>query len=827
MVHLSPAFTHTLTADPLALAALITPQPDPAPEEVEKLPGWYRRQLLTLAGRDLDGNDLGDTTECLSRLVRATLDALRTQTLREFRLDADAPFAIIEMGKLAGSEINYASDVDVMFVGTVKDSVVRRFLALARTCFAIDINLRPEGRNGALIRSVESYEQYWSRWAQPWEFQALLKATATLGPEELCQAFNRAKDLALWSSVLDADQLRELRLLKARAEQAASLLNIKTGSGGIRDVEFSIQLLQLVYGINDSTVRSPNTLEAIRTLLAGGYVAEDDAETLSEGYGFLRALEHRMQLIQLQPCYEIPKDTSLRERIARSLGFPPATAVESFDQQTARVRAAVRHTHERVYFRPLLDAFSPHRGDIPDKASTLLTAFGFRDASRTRSAVEELTLGLARSSQLMRQMLPLLLEWLSDTPDPDEGLLGLRNLFRGFRTPEQIVATFRDSPETARRVCISLGTSPTFGAELQRSPSTLELLSDTTRLRTPPNYFETLHAELDWKTSPEAQHKTLVRAVKRERTRIALAEILGLLANTDACAARSALADATIAHTLSIQEPPEDFAVIALGRYGGNELGIGSDLDLLCVCKDSVTEAIRAARALRDQIGGADPVTHLYDVDFELRPEGKNGPLVKSLAAFDEYFAKWGSTWERQALLRARVVAGNLETGEHFLNAARQFSFAPLTDAEQAEIRLLKARMEKERVSRDDARYHVKLGRGSLSDCEWTVQLLQLQQGIGESNTLRALGQLAALGHLASTDAEILRDSWLFCSRLRSRMHLLDHTSDDVLPTDPQKYHRLTRSLDLPNLRDDYLRVTRRARKVCERVFYAMNGPQA
>ncbi|MGH9261406.1 MAG: bifunctional [glutamine synthetase] adenylyltransferase/[glutamine synthetase]-adenylyl-L-tyrosine phosphorylase, partial [Acidimicrobiales bacterium] len=401
---------------------------------------------------------LEQTTAALADLAAAVLAAA-------VRLAGVDGMAVIGMGKLGGRELNYASDVDVLFVeGEAKGA--RAIMEIARRCFRVDANLRPEGRDGALTRSIDGYLSYWDRWAQPWEFQALIKAVPVAGDPVVGREWAKAASTALWGRRLTADDLRSLRTLKARAESEVERTGtaereVKRGPGGIRDIEFAVQTLQLVHGPSDPELRSPTTLTALAEMDAAGYVAHDDAEVLAGAYRFLRRVEHALQIEDERQTHTLPADRDQRRRIARVLdyrGSPEAGPTEAFDRELAHRRNLVRRVHERLYFRPLLDTLAGAGRLSPEAAADALASFGFADAERTRVAVRELTRGLTRSSRMMQQLLPLVLDWLSASPDPDLGLLGLRKLASGEQRAMALAHAFRDSPEVARRLCELLST---------------------------------------------------------------------------------------------------------------------------------------------------------------------------------------------------------------------------------------------------------------------------------------------------------------------------------------------------------------------------------
>ena len=831
----SRSLTRLLHTDPEALDVLAWLDVRPALPfggDAQSLVRWKQHEYLRIAARDLIGRDTVDeTTAALADLATDVLGlAVRLA-------DADE-LAVVGMGKLGGRELNYASDIDVLFVGgDVRQA--RAVIDLARQCFRVDANLRPEGRDGPLTRSVDSYAAYWQRWASPWEFQALLKAVPVAGNPEVSKGWAEAAAAALWERELSADDLRSLRNLKARAEAAVARQGIadreiKRGPGGIRDIEFSVQLLQLVHGRVDSALRSPNTLAALAEMAASGYVGAEDAGGLADAYRLLRRVEHALQLEDEQQTHTLPADRDERRRIARVLGYrgtPEAGPTEAFDRDLARHRNLVRSVHERLYFRPLLEAIAGVGPLSPEAAASALETFGFTDVARTRQAVEELTRGLTRSSRMMQQVLPLVLDWLSATPNPDAGLLALRKLATGERRTTELAAAFRDSPEVARRLCQLLGTSPLIGDLLAANPDLIVRLPDPGRLRTLSGHElrTSVRSALGWRSLLGERQGALRRWQRRHLLGVAARDVFGEAEITTVGSNLTAVAEATLGAALRSLEPGVRMAVVALGRFAGGELAYGSDLDVVFVHDGDTAaaheEALRVATGLVRFVGGDTPAQRIFRLDPGLRPEGRQGPLTRSYSGYATYFDRWALTWERQAMARARPVAGDVELGERFMRLLDRVVWdRPFTEDDEREVRRMKARIERERVPPgEDPEFHLKLGRGSLSDVEWTVQLLQLRHGVPSPGTVAALDLLAERGLVSGGEADVLRTAYRFCERVRNRWWLVgaDPVHPDALPQGDD-LARLARSLDAnaQDLRDDYRRVTRRARRVVERRFY-------
>ncbi|HUQ64254.1 MAG TPA: bifunctional [glutamine synthetase] adenylyltransferase/[glutamine synthetase]-adenylyl-L-tyrosine phosphorylase [Acidimicrobiales bacterium] len=847
VVGASRSLTELLMAEPAGLQVLSALDRDVPDEQaapsIEGLRRWKRLELLRIAARDLVGlDDLPVVGKSLSEMAETVLD-------RALTLAGAEDLAVIGMGKLGGSELNYASDVDVIFVASDAASgerAARAMIDIARSCFRVDVDLRPEGRDGPLIRSLASYEAYWDRWAHTWEFQALIKARPVAGDSALGSAFLAAARKRVWGRKFTQDDVRAVRAMKARSESELARRGltdreVKRGRGGIRDIEFAVQLLQLVHGGDDPAVRSPTTLDALAELGAGGYIDVGHARALEHAYRLLRTVEHRLQLVQEEQIYALPTDAEALTRLARVMGYRDtanAPAAELLTGYLRQQQAAVRTIHEHLFFRPLLDALSaagPTRLSSQAVAARL-AAFGFTDAERTRQALEELTRGLSRSSRLMQQMLPLLLSWLSEAPDPDLGLLGLRLLSSGEHRANELAVTFRESPEAARRLCSLVGTSRRLTDSLERNPDLVSALGDLQSLsaRTDEALLEGATAALSWRGGLEDRQRGLRRFQRREELRIAAADVLGLSVDSESESVvvtggqLSGLADASAEAALRALDPPLPFVVIAMGRFGGAELSYASDLDLLFVYDGSTPEdfvvAEKVAEGLVQFLGGVTPASRVYRVDNGLRPEGKDGPLARSLGGYRKYYERWAQVWERQALIRARPVAGDLELGGRFLELVEPFVWGrPLPESEVREIRRMKARIERERIpAGQDPQFHLKLGRGSLSDVEFTTQLLQLRHGVRATGTMAALGRLGDAGAIDAHDREVLAEAYRFCEETRNRWFLVKGGPDDALPAQLEPLGHLARSLGTTpaELREDYRRVTRRSRDVVERLFY-------
>lgn len=855
------------------------------PGGVDAMRRAYRRRLLRIAAADLVAPEptavLPAVGAALADLAAAALEAaLALARGEQPDHGSGTRLAVVGMGKCGGRELNYVSDVDVIYVaepspGHEEDealaSATRLAAALARACSAasdepalwpVDAALRPEGKNGPLVRTVASHVSYYQRWAKTWEFQALLKARVVAGDREVGQAYVAALAPMVWTAVERENFVEDSQAMRRRVEghvpAAEADRQLKLGVGGLRDVEFTVQLLQLVHGRADETIRSPTTLDALAALAAGGYVGRDHAARLAVCYRLLRVLEHRIQLHRLRRTHLMPTSEPELRRLARSVGMRTGGA-ETVVQRWRTVKRDVRHLHEELFYRPLLPATaSLSREDVslaPEAARARLSAIGYRDPAGALRHISALTEGLSRRAAIQRQLLPVLLGWFADGADPDAGLLAFRRLSDELGTTHWYLKLLRDSGVAAHRLARVLSTSRYVADALARSPESVAWLDDDAELapRDGARLAAEVHALLT--RQQDAQDAaTLLRALRRrEMARTAVAEVLGRSSVVSAAHSLTAAADVVLAGALRIAEyevrhGPEGAltrnAMIAMGRLGGSELGYGSDADVLFVheplpgadAERAQAQALTVATRIRSLLGSVGPEPAL-EVDAGLRPEGRNGPLVRTLASYEEYYQRWSSPWESQALLRARPVAGDDDLGERFVALVDPVRY-PAGGADAAtlkEVRRLKARMEAERLPRGvDPSRHLKLGRGGLSDVEWTVQLLQLRHGHAVAGlrtpaTVAALDAAEQADLISAADAATLRDAWVLSSRLRDALVLwsgrVGGAAADVLPHDRRALSGLARLLGYApgsgaELEETYLRTGRRARAVVDRLFY-------
>lgn len=817
----------------------------------------------------------GGALEASLRLARAALVAGSAgPAIAQDRVDA-LRLSIVAMGKCGAEELNVVSDVDVVFIvdssdettldqdalvrlGTRLASETMRGIhdpALEPPLWQVDANLRPEGRQGALVRTLRSMLTYYDRWAKGWEFQALLKARPIAGDRELGRQFVAETRDGVWASSSRDDFVGSVQRMRRRVTEHIAdddlEVQLKLGPGGLRDIEFSAQLLQLVHGQYDETLHLGATLPALRALVEGGYIARSDGERLADDYEFLRVLEHRLQLRELRRTALMPTDTDGLHVLARASGL--ATTGEALRERWERTKRDVRELHLKIFYAPLLSAVAalPEEELVlgSEAASARLQSIGFRDPEGAKRNLAALTRGTSRRARIQRNLMPVLLQWFADGTDPDFGLLAFRRVSEANTDRPWYLRLLRDGVGAAERLTHVLSCSRFAADLLETIPDAVAWLERDELLRpaSAAALLEEMRALASRRPDIADVAKALRAVHRREVLRLALGRVSGVTSDLEVAhgldAAHTALLEALLTAIRRDTPPvPEyegriEIALIGMGRYGGGELGFASDIDLVAVYR--APEGVAPDRAAREATRVVTELRRLVsdprfpvDLDFDLRPEGKSGPLARSLDSFASYYARWSGTWETQALLRARFVAGDRGLGDAYTALIDPIRYPQVFgENEVREIRRMKARVEAERLPQGaEPERHLKLGPGGVSDVEWLIQLLQLREAgehpeLRSVSTLRVLDAATELELLSPMDASQLVDAWRFASRARSALMLWDGRATDSLPAGRGALAAIAAIIDVPgektsDLEEHWFTVARRARRVFERGFF-------
>ena len=772
---------------------------------------FRRLSMLRVAARDLLGATVDDVVAEITAIAEACLAVAV----------GDAPIAAIGLGKLGGRELNYSSDVDLLFIhpddGAMAQADAERTAARMIRLLSeptddgialrVDATLRPGGRDGVLSRSLPATLAYYTHGSATWERQAMIKARPIAGPMSVGAAFVEGIAPLVYPDHLEPQAIDDVRRTKVRLEEyirqrGKELTEVKRGRGGIRDVEFAVQLLQIVHGRRDPRLREPNTIRALNALSAHGYVAAEDAQELADAYRMLRRIEHRLQIVRDLQTHDLPADRSARTTLARSLGLPNA---DELQREYDRTTATVRGIHERLFYRPLLEAFAGPARPAPgsDRTATeeLLEGLGFADPSRSYEVLARVVDPSRRVGAVIANVFPVMAPALALAAEPDAALVRLQRVVEAVGERSDLADALTE-PAVARRLAHAVAAS-SFATDL--------LVAEPVRL-----------AALGGGEEGDAAAQLLAvvgRYAGRELEPREVGEAI------------SVVADRVVADAVDRARPELPVAVIGMGKLGARELQFASDLDIVFVYEgegpdDQLLAQEAAERTMAEiRVAGWDP-------DADLRPEGRSGPLARSMAGYLEYWERYADTWEFQSLLRARAVAGDIALGRRFEMNAADIAYPPdgLTLDRGLEIRRMRERIERERVRPPEAsRFHFKLGVGSLADVQFAVELSLLRHGgehpeVRTTSTLLAIERLAEAGVVAQATARDLGEAFVFLGDVKNALEVDRRQHAEALPPDPREQTTLARRLGYEErgrerFLGDYLRVTRHCRRAMERIF--------
>ncbi len=858
------------------------------------------RQLLRIGCRDILGDaDLTVTAEELARLADVCLSAAwRWAEERLERLygvptgpdGAPTGLAVIGMGKLGGEELNYSSDIDLIFVygqdgrttggeagrmpngdffAEAVKGIVEALEAVTDEghAFRVDLRLRPEGRMGALILSLDGYRAYFADRAELWERQALIKARVCAGDAGVGARFLELTRPFVFRPGLDPEIVGEIRHMKRQIDRSlrakdSERRNVKLGTGGIREVEFLVQALQLLYGGDDPWLRERNTLRAIFRLTERGYLSPALGRMLGDALVYLRTVEHRLQILHEFQTHTLPEDPREQGLLGRRMGLalPPRAAGRRFLAEYRRITRGV-HGAFRGFFaaRPT----PPRRIRIP--TYTALKATGFADPDRARQNLRLVLEGRPlipypdAARQPLERMFPVLLDALWQSPDPDEAL----NQFERFvaaagpRTAYlELLAGRPDLLATLVKLCARgelvtqlLITQPELLSGLAR-PETFAAAKRKAQFR------RELAAVLAPRLSTDERKDQLRRLKQAQELGITWRSLLGVTDAERFSLEMTGLAEAalSVAWLVAVEGVaaqhgvPRDArgavipaAIIGIGKFGGRELTTGSDLDLFVVYSgpgatdgaapvESHVFYDRAVETLAALLGDITAAGVAFPVDLRLRPGSKGSGFASSIEAFERYYREWADPWERQTLTRARLVGGDPGLGRAVRRRISTLLYGPdATPPDLKEMRELRERMERELGRENPGRLHVKFGRGGLVDVEFITQALQMLHGarhpaIRRPNTILAIRQIKAAGLLPGDHCDALVDHYRFLRRVSAGLRLFGARPADALEPAGPMPARLARALEYPSRKEfleDYRVRTAWVRALYDRVVSA------
>ena len=765
---------------------------------------WKGREMLRIALREVaEAAPLEETTLELSQLAEICVREVYTYwdcELRSRRGGPDTPFAILGLGKLGGRELNHSSDIDVIFVyddeGQVSANltwhewfnqlgakIIETFAAHdpAGPLFRIDLRLRPEGTSGPLARSLESMENYYAGFGETWERLALIKARGIAGSRELAYEFLRQHQPFIFPKSPTPDVLEEIGRIKQRIERDIVGhenigRDVKLGAGGIREIEFVVQALQLLHGARHAFLQETSTLKALPVLAELELLPRGEARALETGYRFLRRVEHRLQIEAEQQTHTVPENPEALTRLARSLGF--ASSVQ-FNAALRDQMQEIRAIFHRVISEP--------SGVAAEAAAQSLHIF--RDEKAAAKSLADLAKGAGgfhvapRTRQVLRNLRPLLFRWLGKAADPDMVLNQFVRFVEAYGLRSMLFELLVVNPKLLELLVKTFDTSRHIGDLLIRRPQLLEEITRAGMLDREVDlarHLKRLEA-LDL-TAESLGGLRLYR--QTQLLRIFLRDILGLADLASVFREHSTLAEACLVFVNRLRGSESDLTIIALGKFGGSEISYGADLDVVFVGED-----VRAAQHL--MVAMAQPTAEgtIWTLDARLRPDGEKGILSSSLTAYEAYYQSRAQLWEAQALTRARPIAGPLQN-EFMTLAQNVWRMAGQRADLFAQINTMLERIRRDRGSTSDE-LDFKTGAGGIIEAEFLVQALQMRCGIWNPQMLGALDDLTTQNVMAREDAEALRRHYDHLRSIESILRRWENKGISTLPNDKDAQEKL------------------------------------
>ena len=796
----------------------------------------YRREVLRIGAKDILGNaDLRTVTRELSDLADTLIDAscrLAQAALHEkYGSVADTRYAVIGLGKLGGAELNYSSDIDIIFAyenegnltsskGVTYHEYFNKFVErvvqnLSQASgeghlYRVDTRLRPESGMGPLARSVQSYLLYYESRGELWERQMLIKARPVAGDLEFGGKFLKQLVPFIYPRTFFANPTGSISRIKSRIEAAVGEDdNIKLQSGGIRDIEFIVQALQLLNGGRNESVRCGGTLDAIEALRNEKLLSPEEHVILVEAYEFFRTLEHRLQTILNTQTHTVPSDRREQAALARRLGL---RSEDELLPLIDRHRKAVRRIFEsvlnvdrtRVTVSGIETVIEGATGEA--EIGSLLTEYGFRNPQSASRTISSLISGSSllqgnsfdgRARNTFREVAPALFRSMSETPSSDIALNNFSMLLASSKFPDQLLASLKE--DSFRKLVFSVcGTSTRLTRGLTKDSLLLELLATNSA---------TLGGSWDGR---KPRGVSLIELKQREELRSCIRYVLGVCTFGELTRELTRLADGILESVVMRELKMEriarsPLAVFAVGKYGTRELSVDADLDVIFIADlrtKSATDKLEkvASRAIQT-LSTIDEQGRLYEIDARLRPEGRNAPLVVDRHAYAKYLAERASLWERQSLTRLRFVCGDNKLAQDVEKDVAVFVYeTPLPKNWTEEIVAMRRKMETRSHTRAADFLDVKLGPGGMVDIEFIAQMIQLKYAstipsLRHLCTTEALG-LAPGNVLSGDEACVLETAYQLFRRVELMMRLVLEDRSTILP-EGEKLELLARTLGL------------------------------
>ncbi|MFA6223565.1 MAG: bifunctional [glutamate--ammonia ligase]-adenylyl-L-tyrosine phosphorylase/[glutamate--ammonia-ligase] adenylyltransferase [Desulfomonilaceae bacterium] len=878
---------------------------NPTPEDMNREIRRYKEEdFLRIGCRDLSG--MADVVQIMAELSDLASTALNVAVdfhfdrlaLKHGRIhglnENSTGFVIFSMGKLSGRELNFSSDIDLIYLrdpeegwtlGPEKITVSRFYEKLARSVsrsmsditedgfvFRVDLRLRPEGDQGELVPSLNNAKEYYLCWGRTWERAALMKAVPIAGDADLGEEFLREIDPFVYRKNLDYSTLDDMRLMKRQIEihlKKKQGLNIKLGHGGIREIEFFVQTLQLINAGKNPKLRTPSTLKALELLSKGGLLPVSTANDLRDAYLYFRRVEHRIQIDHQLQRHDIPNTHQEQKELACRMGYDGPEALDHFLDDLEKRRKLVEELFSSLLHHASEDNFERVSSttshiiesiDNHDEIISTLTDLGFRNPSSTYPVLKHMINPSSRgvvsekTSNLLERLAPLLLDSALMAPEPEKTIAALDSYIACLMGAPNYYSTFLENPATIRFLVRILGESRFFTELLIRHPESIDSLigrGSELSFKTPEILRKEILERLDYTENLEDKLNVLRRFKNEETLLIGVRQLNAEIESSIARRLITDLADVCLAASVEIARhemerkfgseglgDPLPFVILGMGKLGGMEMTYMSDLDVIFIY-DSPRENIgrlssrewfsRLANRIISILSVPTAEGAVYAIDTRLRPSGNKGALVSTLESFEEYHSETSALWEKQALIRSKVVTGPPSLADKVQSIVRDCIIrTKLSETDIAEISRIRQRMEKEIALEDSANVDLKTGQGGLVDVEFYTQAQILSNAaqypeLIRSSTLEALSGLREYSLIDQETYESLDSGYRFLTNLEDRLRIMENRSIDRMPLSGSKLVGLAKRLgygtDGEALIDDYLRIRNKIRAIYSSFF--------
>lgn len=838
-------------------------------EFMAQLRRYKYRELSRIIYRDIMHLErFPEIMEGLSDLASGILDAAFKFFDREVKATSHGRFAIIGMGKLGGSELNLSSDIDLIYIYQttgkpdlffkIAERITKSLSSVTEDGFLyrVDLGLRPGGGKSPIALSFDGALEHYFYWGDTWERAALIKARPVAGDISLGDEFNKEIEPFVYKKNLDYISIEDLKDMKAKLDRLHKIRDVKLGKGGIREIEFFVQALQLVNGGAIKELREKNSLKTLEKLWQRKIIEDDVFQLLSSCYLFLRKVEHAIQLVDELQTHKLPEDSNGLDKLAKRVGFQNK---EEFEKAYNKRTSEVSRIYEQLFYEPSkkieeggkafweLADFLTEGNIAQSEAIEDLRRLGFKNPESALELIAALLDtkkgGLTHRGRILtRRVIPAFLGRVIASPDPDAALVNLERFISGIGWRTSIFAVLAENPELLELLSRLFSTSGYLSGFFIRHPEYLDVLT----LKDVIKEFgsrEEMVGELKKILSEEEEYegkldairrfkhvetlKLCLRDLNREVDPIYVGNFLSMLAES-VLEVGLLLAGEVLGSTLGRKGTPEDIIILGMGKLGGMEMSYNSDLDIIFIYKGDEHEFFsKLGQKVISILSIPTNEGFAYKIDTDLRPSGRSGTLVTSFEAFRRYHEQSARLWERQALIRARPSAGNMDLGREVMKTIEYFVYKqPLQVDFQKEIYHLRARMEKEIAREDKLRFNLKTGKGGIVDIEFLIQMLQLKsglyyEGVRKQNTLEALNGLRKCGVIDEMVFIKLKDGTYFLKKLENLLRLLhDRSISELYESD---FHKLALELDMKEngekLREIYISKTEEIREIYEKYF--------